>query len=44
VPFGNDNMQIAQTATITMRSATQQAVLLMSPTVWCVRGLIGSSF
>src|SRR6266567_8220479 len=27
VPFGNDNMQLAQTATITMRSATQQAVL-----------------
>ncbi len=27
VPFGNDNMQLAQVATITMRSATQQAVL-----------------
>ena len=27
VPFGNDNLQIRQTATITMRSATQQAVL-----------------
>src|SRR3569623_432560 len=27
VPFGNDNMQLAQSATITMRSATQQAVL-----------------
>jgi creatinine amidohydrolase len=27
VPFGNDNLQLAQSATITMRSATQQAVL-----------------
>jgi creatinine amidohydrolase len=28
VPFGNDNTQLTQVATITMRSATQQAVLL----------------
>ncbi len=27
VPFGNDNMQLDQAATITMRSGTQQAVL-----------------
>jgi len=27
VPFGNDNQQLTQIATITMRSATQQAVL-----------------
>ena len=27
VPFGNDNAQLTQVATITMRSATQQAVL-----------------
>jgi creatinine amidohydrolase len=27
VPFGNDNTQLTQVATITMRSATQQAVL-----------------
>ena len=27
VPFGNDNMQLDQVATITMRSSTQQAVL-----------------
>jgi len=27
VPFGNDNLQLSQAATITMRSATQQAVL-----------------
>jgi creatinine amidohydrolase len=27
VPFGNNNTQLTQTATITMRSATQQAVL-----------------
>jgi creatinine amidohydrolase len=27
IPFGNDNMQLPQAATITMRSATQQAVL-----------------
>jgi creatinine amidohydrolase len=28
VPFGNDNTQLSQIATITMRSSTQQAVLL----------------
>jgi creatinine amidohydrolase len=28
IPFGNDNTQLTQAATITMRSATQQAVLL----------------
>jgi len=27
IPYGNDNMQLSQSATITMRSATQQAVL-----------------
>src|ERR1700760_4569598 len=27
IPFGNDNAQLTQVATITMRSATQQAVL-----------------
>jgi creatinine amidohydrolase len=27
VPFGNDNLQLSQVATITMRSSTQQAVL-----------------
>lgn len=27
MPFGNDNMQLGQTATITMRTRTQQAVL-----------------
>jgi creatinine amidohydrolase len=27
VPYGNDNLQLSQAATITMRSATQQAVL-----------------
>jgi creatinine amidohydrolase len=27
IPFGNDNLQLTQTATITMRTATQQAVL-----------------
>ena len=41
VPFGNDNLQLRQVATITMRRARSRPCCSTWPTVWCARGSIG---